>query len=187
MQTHSRTSREPSEHPSEEATRVGLRLAQQAGDAYWRQVQHFVGQVAHWGEVKRAGDYAVGLAVEEAEPLYYPTDGELQLHEPFADCNSHFEVVVMDAADHRFIPELHVALQLWLGERDCGVVTLPFLWHPTMYHYGSNVHLPEAGSYRATVSIAMPTFCRHDKANGRRYEQPVSVGFDDVRVKLGRK
>lgn len=188
MQTQQ--SSKPSRLPdkiSDEATRTGIRLAHEAGDAYRRQVEHFVAEVAHWGEIKRAGDYAVGFAVEEAEPLYHPAAGKLELQEPFADCNAHFEVVVMDAADSRFIPELDVAVHVWHEDRDWGTVDLPFLWHPTMFHYGNNVHLPEGGKYRVVVSIGTPRFCRHDKVNGRRYEQPVSVVFDNVDVKLGRK
>ena len=86
----------PPDVPSDEATQQGVRLAREAGEAYRRQVEHFVRQVAGWGATQRAGDYEVGLAFEEAEPLYHVVAGQLELHEPFADANAHVEVVVMD-------------------------------------------------------------------------------------------
>lgn len=182
------TSRRPPDRPSDEATKRGLQLANEAGAAYRRQVEHFIAEVAGWGAQQRAGEYVVGLAVEEAEPLYHLVGGELQLHEPFSDCNAHLEVVVMDAADGRFVPELDVHVHLWTEDgQDCGVVPLPFLWHPTMYHYGANVHLANGGGYRARVTIETPRFPRHDRVNGRRYIQPVATEFRGARVSPGRK
>ncbi len=94
----------------------------------------------------------------------------------------------MDGADGRFIPYLDLQLQLWREDgQDCGVLALPFLWHPTMHDYGTNLHLPEAGIYRARVSVETPRFCRHDRVNGRCYPEPVEVEFRQVHVALGRK
>ena len=58
---------------------------------------------------------------------------------------------------------------------------------PTMYHYGANVAIPRSGRYTLIVAIAAPTFARHDKVNGRRYERPVVVEFVDLHLATERE
>ncbi len=58
--------------PERRSDTGGLRLAREAGEAYRRQVDHFIEQVAGWSAARqRAGEYEVGLAFEEAEPPYH--------------------------------------------------------------------------------------------------------------------
>lgn len=178
----------PSRRATDEASATGLRLAKEAGDAYRRMVDYFLENVATDGNLQRAGDYAVGVATEEAEPLWHLLGGELELKEPATGDNAHLEVVVMDAADQRFVPGLTIDVTLVAGNgKEVGTFRLPFLWHPTMYHYGRSIHIDEAGTYDLTVNIAPPTFGRHDKTNGRRYAEPVSVVFEGIRLEPGRK
>lgn len=172
---------------TDEASKHGLDLAKQEGDAYQKMVQYFISNVATSGAKKRAGDYTIGVAVEEAEPLWHLLGGKLELKEPFKDANAHLEVVVTDGADGRFIPELHIMVTLLKDGSEIGTYHLPFLWHPTMYHYGRSVHVPNEGDYTMRVCFEPPTFGRHDKTNGQRYGQPISVEFDGIRIKPGRK
>ena len=66
-----------------------------------------------------------------------------------------------DAGDGRFVPGLHVTVTLLDGQgQEVGTYHLPFLWHPTMYHYGCNAHVPQAGDYTARVAIPIPAFPR---------------------------
>lgn len=94
----------------------------------------------------------------------------------------------MDGADKRFVPELmvHVTLEDDRG-KEVGTYHLPFLWHPTMYHYGRSIHIPADGTYTMRVGIEMPTFGRHDKTNGQRYPAPVVAEFSNIRITTGRK
>ncbi len=177
----------PPRDVTDEASRKGLELAARAGDAYHRMVEYFISQVANDGAMQQAGDYLVGVAAEEAEPLWHMLGGKLALKEPAANMNAHLEVVVMDAADHRFVPQLMVQVVLARDGTEVGTYHLPLLWHPTMFHYGRSVHIPEDGEYRMSVSIEAPTFGRHDKTNGKRYSEPVTVTFDGIRIKRGRK
>jgi len=181
------TSSAPPRDVTDEASQRGLELAAKAGDAYQQMVEYFIGNVANDGAMQQAGDYLVGVAAEEAEPLWHLLGGELQLKEPAAGMNAHLEVVVMDGADHRFIPQLTVQVVLSHAANEVGTYRLPLLWHPTMFHYGRSVHVPEDGEYRMDVSIEAPTFGRHDKTNGRRYAEPVTVSFEGIRIKRGRK
>lgn len=179
---------QPPAEVTDEATAEGLRRAKEGGDAYLRMVDYFIANVAVDGAKKDAGNYIVGFANESAEPLYRLAGGQLRLAQPAAGENAHLEVVVADAADGRFVPGLtvHVALLDATGE-EIGLYHLPFLWRPTMYHYGVSVHVPDDGEYTARVSIDVPAFAHHDKVNGKRYEEPVVVEFTGVRIETGSK
>lgn len=178
----------PPDKPTDEATKQGLQLAHEAGQAYLRMVDYFIQNVATSGQKKRAGDYIIGCAVEEAEPLYYRMGPDLKLGEPPLGDNAHLEIVVADADDGRFIPELTIfATIIDASGKEVATLHLPFLWHPTMYHYGRDFHVPGAGKYTVRVAIDAPTFPRHDKVNGKRYAQPVTAEFTGVDIKPGRK
>ena len=45
--------------------------------------------------MQHAGDYLVGVATEEAEPLWHLLGGRLELKEPAAGMNAHLEIVVL--------------------------------------------------------------------------------------------
>jgi hypothetical protein len=64
---------------------------------------------------------------------------------------------------------------------------VPFIWHPGLYHYGINLTLPGDGIYTVRVDVAVPTFHRHDKVNGKRYAKPVSVTFRNFAIKTGKE
>ena len=180
--------REPSMRPSDEADREQLRLARAQGDALRKALLHMTRKEAEGGAERRAGDYLVAYAVEEAEGLYHRRpDGELEWREPEEE-NVHVEVAVCDGADGRFVPGLPVTATLVdAGGNEVGTHRQPFLWHPWLYHYGRNWTVPGDGAYTLRVRIDPPYFPRHDKVNGRRYVEPVEVEFRDVRIKTGRK
>jgi hypothetical protein len=181
------TTSSPPAKRSEEADYIQLMLAQEEGNAYARSLEHMVREVAHTGDTKKCGDFIIGFAQEKAEGLYRLCDGKLEWTEPKEGENCHFEVSVIDATDHRFIPNLDVTLtvvdsrEIALGSRK-----MPFLWHPGLYHYGCNWSLPRDGRYSLQIHVAAPTFPRHDKRNGCRYAKPADVSFDNVEVKTGR-
>lgn len=185
QQTRAQT---PPHQVTPEATQEGLRLAEEAGDAYQRMVHYFIAHVATSGAEQEAGNYRIAVAVEHAEPLYELLGGQLALTEPPEGANAHLEVAVSDAADGRFVPGLTVSVSL-LDEhgKQVGVFHLPFLWHPTMYHYGANVHVPADGKYTLRVATDAPTFPRHDKVNGKRYAEPVVAEFAGLKITTGRK
>ncbi|OHV74393.1 iron transporter [Ensifer sp. LCM 4579] len=177
----------PPTAPSEEADKTQLKLAKQEGSAYSRSVDHMAKKVADSGATQRCGDFVVGYAQEKAEGLYRLRDGKLEWEEPSEDENCHFEVVVMDAADHRFVPCLDVSLTVIDDAgNQVGSAEMPFLWHPGLYHYGRNWALPGDGRYDLKIDIKAPGFPRHDKTNGRRYCEPVQAHFQGVAVKTGR-
>lgn len=176
----------PSEQPSAEGDAPGLKLAKKQGDAMMETIKHMVEDIAERGAKKAAGEYIVGYAVEKAEGLYHLKNGELEWIEPKEE-NIHIEIVVLDGADHRFIP----GLKIWLTVKDAdgkeiGRHEQPFLWHPYLYHYGRNWKVPGDGKYSLHVRIETPDFPRHDKKNGMRYAEPVEVEFSNVKFKTGK-
>jgi hypothetical protein len=178
----------PPDKVTDEAIAQGMKLGREVGAAYRRMVEYFFQNVAVSGQKKRAGEFEVGLAVQDAEPLYFLEGGQLRLAQPAMGANAHLEVVVMDADDGRFIPELTVVVTARSAQGDeVGTFRLPFMWHPIMFHYGASIHIPSDGEYAVTVGIDTPTFPRHDKVNGKRYTGPVLAEFTGVRIKTGRK
>lgn len=177
--------RPPMDPSTSEATKHQLDLARAQGDAYGAALTHMTGEVAHDGGEKRAGDYLVGYAVEEAEGMYAWVDGSLQWRGP-GDDNAHVEVSVRDAGDGRFVPCLKVEVTLTAADGTViGPHDQPMLWHPMIYHYGRNWRLPADGPYSMHVRIEPPTFMRHDEVNGKRFTEPVEVDFADVDLERG--
>lgn len=179
------TDSETAKQPSDELTDRGKELAERAGDVYRETVEYFVENVAETGGSTEVDDYFLGFAQEEAEGVYsLESDGELAWNVP-DDENCHVEVVVADRADGRFVPELDVTATLEDGAGFETEFAVPFLWHPSMFHYGQNVEVPGDGTYDLTVTVAAPTFMRHDEENGDRYVENVEVTFEDVEIETG--
>ena len=65
-----------------EATAEQLDFACAQGEAHGRALAHMTGEVAHDGGERRAGDYLIGYAAEEAEGMYEWSDGELVWRDP---------------------------------------------------------------------------------------------------------
>lgn len=137
---------------------------------------------------KEVDDYLVSIVFEEAPGFYVlRPDETLAWETPPAEDNAHFEVIVQDREDKRFIPQLDIRYRLFDDEGHLVVDKAPqFLWHPYVYHYGINGRIPREGNYVAEVTIMQPSFLRHDEVKGKRYRRTVTVRFDPVHVKQGR-
>ena len=173
----------PPAKESEEAAPHQHRLAQQQGDAYQTAVTHMAEKVAMTGAEAHVGEMIVAIALEAAEGMYEWDQGVLSWVEP-TDQNVHIEVSARDAKDNRFIPGLTVHVRV-IDEDDQTRAegTLPMLWHPWLYHYGSNFVLPMPATVTVEVEIDAPDFPRHDQKNGMRYTEDVFVRFEDVELK----
>ena len=179
------SSQPPMDPNTDEASAKQLALARQQGSAFGEALDHMIEDVAQTGAKKTAGDYVVGIAIEKAEGLYFLVDGELEWNEP-KDANAHVEVVVCDAADGRFVPELDVVVTITTPSGDdLGPHVQGLVWHPMLYHYARNWQLPEDGVYSLRVEFDPPSFHRHDEVNGKRFADPVSIVFDDVMIETG--
>ncbi len=170
---------------SSEADEKQLDLARKQGEAYRAALEHMVEEVAHDGAMRPIDQYLVGYAIEEAEGMFHWEDGELVWHDP-EDENLHVEIAVCDQSDGRFIPCLSVTATLVDPDgNEVGTHEHPMLWHPMLYHYGRNWTVPTDGEYQLKVHIEPPTFMRHDEINGCRWDKPVDVTFEGVKVERG--
>jgi hypothetical protein len=170
---------------SNEAEPDQLDVARVEGGAYAQALQAMDEESG--AVTRRAGDYLVTFVQEHAEGMYELADGRLVWQEAATEANAHLEIAVADAADGRFVPALDITLTVLDGDRELFSTTMRFLWHPYLYHYGTNVRVPGEGPYTVRVRIDPPTFMRHDPVNGRRFEQPVELVFADRRFTPGRK
>jgi uncharacterized protein involved in high-affinity Fe2+ transport len=170
---------------SNEAEPDQLDVARAEGGAYARALQAMDEESG--AVTRRAGDYLVAFVQEDAEGMYELADGRLVWREAPEEANAHLEIAVADAADGRFVPGLDIALTVLDGDRELFTTPMPFLWHPYLYHYGTNARVPGEGPYTVRVHIAAPTFMRHDPVNGKRYAEPVEVVLPDRRFAPGRK
>jgi hypothetical protein len=163
------------------------RLAHAQGDAYARSYEKLMAEDPH--AEKDVGDYRVTASFEPAEGMYVPReDGSLEWRTPGSGENQHFEVIVRDRDDGRFLPGLSPHLRLLDGDgRAVAELDVPFIWHPFVLHYGVDGRIPGEGDYTAEVTIPAPEFCRHDEVRGRRYEEPVSVRLGPVHLTPGVK
>jgi hypothetical protein len=176
----------PMEPNTDEASPEQLEAAREQGRAYGRALELMTTQIADDGGERRAGEFLVGYAVEQAEGMYEWRDGELVWREP-EDENLHVEVSVRDAADGRFVPGVRVEATLIDADgTELGPYEQPLLWHPMLYHYGRNWTVPHGGDYSLRVRVEPPRFSRHDDVNGCRFVEPVEVEFADVHVNPGR-
>lgn len=175
----------PDKQPSDEVDENQIQQSRTEGDAYLTSVTYMATRVANDGGTTEAGDYVVGYAQEEAEGMYHlDGDGEFEFVEPDEE-NCHVEVVVADRGDGRFVPHCTVRARLERDGESVGPVEVPFVWHPGVYHYGTNIEVPGSGSYDLHVEVEPPQFHRHDEQNGDRYGETVEVTFDGIDVETG--
>lgn len=181
------TFKKPPMEKSDEAKLEQLDLAREQGKTYVTALKEMSKKEADSGGEKKAGNYVVAYAVENAEGMYKLKDGELKWQKP-GKKNSHIEISVRDGADDRFIPQLDVTVTV-LDEsgKEIGSHKQEFLWHPWLFHYGRNWELPGDGKYTLKVDIKAPKFMRHDKKNGLRFAEDVQVVFENVKIKTGQK
>lgn len=176
----------PQARPSDEANEEQLRLAHEQGHILGRAVKHMILLEAQ-GQEYVVGDYLLAYAVEHAEGMYHFEGGKLVWRDPGEE-NVHIEVVVRDAADGRFIPGLTVFVSLSDADgREVGTHQHAFIWHPWLHHYGRNWVLPGDGVYAMSVRVEPAEFMRHDRRNGARFGQAVSVDIGKVAITTGRK
>ncbi|WP_380678199.1 iron transporter [Salinigranum sp. GCM10025319] len=176
----------PQKQSSDEVDANQIQQSKTEGEAYQTSVSYMANTVANDGGTRAVDEYVVGYAQEEAEGMYQLVDeGEFEFVEPDGE-NCHLEVVVADVEDKRFVPYCDVTATLERDGREYGPFELPFLWHPGVYHYGTNVEVPEAGRYDLHVTVDPPEFGRHDEQNGDRYGETAEVTFEAIDVETGR-
>jgi hypothetical protein len=86
--------------------------------------------------------------------MYELTDGRLVWREVPTEANAHLEIAVADAADGRFVPALDISLTVLEGDQELFTITMPFLWHPYLYHAPAPSRSCRAGNATAMASVS---------------------------------
>jgi uncharacterized protein involved in high-affinity Fe2+ transport len=162
-------------------------LVRNQGDAYEASYDKLMAEDPH--AETEVDDYKITASFEPAEGMYgMGPDGQLTWMTPQDGDNAHFEVIVRDRHDGRFLPGLDVHMRLFDEDgRQVAQTQVPFIWHPFVFHYGIDAKIPAEGDYSAEVEIPAPRWHRHDEVRGRRYEKDVKVRLGPVHLKPGTK
>jgi len=175
----------PFDADRDERTQRQLHVARAQGDAYGDAFEHLRTAAATDSGEQFCGEYWIGYAVGPAEGVYEWRIAELVWRDPGTE-NVHVTITVRDAGDGRFVPGLVVTATLIEPNGDV-VATReqPLLWHPMLYHYGSNWTVKYSGLHTLKVTVEPPGFMRTDLANGDRMLAPAEVDFTKVNVDVG--
>ncbi len=163
------------------------RLVRAQGDAYRASYDELMAEDPH--AEAEIDEYLITASFEPAEGMYgMGPDGSLGWETPRDEDNQHFEVIVRDRDDGRFLPGLDIHLRLLdASGKAVAETSVPFIWHPFVLHYGIDGRIPGEGDYTAEVSIPAPRFHRHDEVRGRRYQRDVTVRLGPLHLKPGKK
>ncbi|MER6998764.1 iron transporter [Streptomyces sp. NPDC000410] len=146
-------------------------------------------EIAERGGETTAGDYRVGYIVEAAEPWFqgeHGGHGALVNREPAEGETHHIEIIPMEAATGRIVPDVPVRLEVVDGTGKVVQAQDLNFYHATFFHYANNFSIPQDGTYTLRATLRPPTFLRH----GARDEKPplsapVTVIFRNVPLKNG--
>ncbi|WP_309125730.1 iron transporter [Kocuria sp.] len=130
-----------------------------------------------------SGDWEVAYIVEPAEPWFETTGGEPTRREPAAGETHHLEIIPIEAATGRIVPEVPIRLEVL--DEDGTVVDEKELmfFHAEFFHYAHNFSVPEAGDYTLRASLQAPQFPHHgEHAHELTLLEPATVTFDNVRL-----
>lgn len=158
------------------------KLRKDQGATYQAALEFMKTEAAHASV--EVDDYIITTACEEAEGMYHGRgENQLEWMIPDPDDNQHFEVIVQDKEDLRFLPGLEIHYKLFNGQNDLVWESdIPFIWHPFLLHYGINGKIPTEGDYTAEVTVGLPKFHRHDEFVGKRYPKTVTAKIGPVHL-----
>ncbi|GAA4563681.1 hypothetical protein GCM10023176_08110 [Micromonospora coerulea] len=113
------------------------------------------------GGEKTAGAWRIAYIVEGAEPWYLADGGKQVLREPAAGETHHIEIIPIEAATGRIIPEVPIRLEVI--DPSGKVVDAKELnfYYAEFFHYANNFAIPQAGTYTLRATLGAPTFLRH--------------------------
>ncbi|SBW22224.1 hypothetical protein FDG2_2319 [Candidatus Protofrankia californiensis] len=133
------------------------------------------------GEEVRTGPWRIAYVVEPAESWYEGNGGQQALRRPAAGETHHIEIIPVEAATGRIVPNVPITLAV---VNDKGAVvdekTLNF-YYTEFFHYADNFTIPQDGSYTLRATVGVPAFFRHGMENHTpALASGATVTFTDV-------
>ena len=130
-----------------------------------------------------SGDWEVAYIVEPAEPWFETTDGEPTRREPAAGETHHLEIIPIEAATGRIVPEVPIRLELLDDTGEAVDEKELMFFNAEFFHYAHNFSIPDEGDYTLRATLQPPEFTRHgESVEALTLLEPVPVTFEDVRL-----
>lgn len=138
-------------------------------------------EVGAEGGATTSGPWRIAYIVEPAEPWF--EDG--QFREPTAAETHHIEIIPIEAATGRVVPEVPITLEV-VDEAGEVVDSKPLaFYYAEFFHYANNFSVPGAGDYTLRATIEPPPFRRHGEASGEpALSEGAEVEFEDVHLEI---
>ncbi|MGK7224085.1 hypothetical protein ACSNO4_14985, partial [Kocuria flava] len=92
-----------------------------------------------------SGDWEVAYIVEPAEAWFETTDGKPTRREPAAGETHHLEIIPIDAATGRIVPDVPIRLEVLDENGEVVDEQELMFFHAEFFHYANNFSVPEAG------------------------------------------
>jgi Fe2+ transport protein len=130
-----------------------------------------------------SGDWEVAYIVEPAEAWFETTGGEPTRREPAAGETHHLEIIPIDAATGRIVPDVPIRLEVLNENGEVIDEQELMFFHAEFFHYANNFSIPTAGDYTLRATLQPPQSPRH----GESLEEltlldPATITFEDVRL-----
>lgn len=141
-------------------------------------------EIAEKGRTVESGAWTVNLITEAAEPWHEVRgEGHSEFREVRAGETDHIEIIPVDTASGRIVPDVPITLEVIDG--DGAVVATDELnfYGSTFFHYADNFSIEEPGAYTIRATLEAPPFPWH----GEQDEAPALsdgavVEFADVEL-----
>ncbi|RZU73051.1 hypothetical protein EV384_1447 [Micromonospora kangleipakensis] len=135
------------------------------------------------GGENTAGPWRIAYIVEGAEPWYRADGGKQVLREPAAGETHHIEIIPIEAATGRVIPEVPIRLEVIdASGKVVDAKDLNF-YYAEFFHYANNFAIPQAGTYTLRATLGVPTFLRHgEKGHEPALAEGATATFTGVKL-----
>jgi hypothetical protein len=156
--------------------------ATQVPDGVAAQYAQIEEEIEAEGGETTSGPWRVGYIVEGAEGWYEPRGGRLVWRAPAAGETHHVEILPIEAATGRVVPDVPITVEILDEGGDVVATKQLSFYYATFFHYAENFSL-EPGEYTLRATLGAPAFRRH----GEQDEPPalsegVTVTFEDVEI-----
>jgi hypothetical protein len=140
-------------------------------------------EIAAEGGRTTSGDWEVAYIVEPAEPWFETTDGNPTRREPAAGETHHLEIIPIEAATGRIVPEVPIRLEVLDENGEVVEEKELMFFHAEFFHYANNFSIPAEGDYALRATLQPPQFTRHGESlEELTLLEPVTVTLEDVHL-----
>jgi hypothetical protein len=140
-------------------------------------------EVAAEGGEQNVGPWRIAYIVEPEEGWFERVGGGLRWRGPARGETNHIEILPIENATGRLVPEVPVTLEVLDAEgRRVERKPLSF-YHAEFFHYANNFSLPGSGRYTLKATIGAPPFRRHgEQSDSPALSEGAEVEFSDVEI-----